>query len=64
MAKRKFFEITKDDDLGKELGLWIDEKLVRHPKKKQINNFYFKNLVNCLLILLLKYLLNFILSFL
>ena len=34
-GKKKVFEITKDDDLGKEVGLWIDEKLVRHPKKKK-----------------------------
>ena len=32
-GKKKVFEITKDDDLGKEVGLWIDEKLVRHKKK-------------------------------
>ena len=34
-GKKKVFEITKDDDLGKEVGLWIDEKLVRHTKKKK-----------------------------
>jgi hypothetical protein len=34
-GEKKVFEITKDEDLGKEVGLWIDEKLVRHPKKKK-----------------------------
>lgn len=34
-GKKKVFEITKDDDLGKEVGLWINEKLVRHDKKKK-----------------------------
>ena len=34
-GKKKVFEITKDDDLGKEVGLWIDEKLVRPDKKKK-----------------------------
>ena len=31
--KKKVFEITKDGDMGKEVGLWIDGKLVRHKKK-------------------------------
>ena len=33
--QKKVFEITEDDDLGKEVGLWIDNKLVRHDKKKK-----------------------------
>ena len=34
-GKKKVYEITEDDDLGKEVGLWIDGKLVRHDKKKK-----------------------------
>ena len=34
-GKNKVYEITEDDDLGKEVGLWIDNKLVRHDKKKK-----------------------------
>ena len=33
--KKKVFEIGEDGDLGKEVGLWIDEKLVRPDKKKK-----------------------------
>ena len=33
--KKKVFEIGDDGDLGKEVGLWIDEKLVRPDKKKK-----------------------------
>jgi len=31
----KIFEILSDGDIGKELGLWIDNKLVKHDKKKK-----------------------------
>jgi hypothetical protein len=31
---QKVFEI-EDEDLGKEVGLWIDNKLERHDKKKK-----------------------------
>ena len=31
-GEKKVFEI-EDDDLGKEVGLWVDNKLVRPGKK-------------------------------
>ena len=34
-GQKKVFEINEDEDMGKELGLWIDNKLVRHDKKKK-----------------------------
>lgn len=34
-GEKKVFEINEDEDMGKELGLWIDNKLVRHDKKKK-----------------------------
>tara|TARA_Y100000389_G_scaffold162553_1_gene165387 strand:- start:2075 stop:2743 length:669 start_codon:yes stop_codon:yes gene_type:complete len=34
-GKNKVFEITDDDDIGKEVGLWIDNKLVRPDKKNK-----------------------------
>ena len=34
-GKNKVFEIADDDDIGKEVGLWIDNKLVRPDKKKK-----------------------------
>ena len=34
-GENKVFEITDDDDIGKEVGLWIDNKLVRPDKKKK-----------------------------
>lgn len=34
-GQKKVFEINEDEDMGKELGLWIDDKLVRHDKKKK-----------------------------
>jgi hypothetical protein len=34
-GKKKVFEITDDEDIGKEIGLWVDKKLVRHDKKKK-----------------------------
>ena len=34
-GQNKVFEIADDDDIGKEVGLWIDNKLVRPDKKKK-----------------------------
>ena len=34
-GEKKVFEINEGEDIGKEVGLWIDNKLVRHDKKKK-----------------------------
>ena len=34
-CEKKVFEINEDEDMGKEVGLWIDNKLVRPTKIKK-----------------------------